>query len=198
MKKILFACCVVMEIYALHPVMAGEMDRDLSLAELRVLPGYCQVKWKYGENRNAPEVQKWVSILGEDYVHIHHYCLGLNFVNRANRSFGNQSDTTYLLRKAEGNLIYVVKHTKESLVLLPEVYVQLGKVYVRQGKGGEAGAQFQKAIKLRDDYSPGYAALSDMYKGNNNRAEALRVVEEGLKHAPDSKSLKRRLQELSK
>lgn len=41
--------------------------------EMKFLPSYCKVKFKYGMNRENPLVRKWLNILGQDFVHVHHY-----------------------------------------------------------------------------------------------------------------------------
>jgi len=197
MNKFISVCLIVFGICFVAPA-AANLDKPPTAAEKKAWPKVCQDRWEYGDNRKSPVVAKWRDILGEDYVHLHHYCLGLNYVNRANRSWNNKQNKSYFLRKAVGNLEYMVTHTKQSFVLRPDVYVQLGKVYVQQGKIGDAIAQFQNAIRLKKDYSKAYIALSDLYKNNNNPSEALKVIEEGLIYSPDSRSLKRRQRKLSK
>lgn len=41
--------------------------------EMNFLPSYCEVKFKYGMNRKNPLVRKWLNILGDDFVHVHHH-----------------------------------------------------------------------------------------------------------------------------
>lgn len=191
-------CFIVFGIYIIPHIAAANLDKPPTPAEIKSWPQFCQDRWKYGDNRKSSVVEKWRSVLGDDYEHLHHYCLGLNYVNRANRSWNNKKNMTYFLSKAERNMNYMISHTKASFVIRPDIHIELGKVYVRQKKIGDAVAQFQNAIRLRKDYSKGYVALSDLYKNNNNRSEALKVIEEGLKYSPDSRSLKRRLKKLSK
>jgi tetratricopeptide (TPR) repeat protein len=198
MNKFMSICLIVFGIFFTPFVAAENLDTPPTVGEIKVWPPVCQDRWKYGEDRSSPVVQKWQSLLGADYVHLHHYCLGINFVNRANRSWDNKKNKTYFLSKAELNMKYMLSHTQESFILRPDIYLQLGEVYVQQGDVGAAIAQFQNAIRLRNDYWRSYAALSDLYKKNNNPSEALKVIEEGLKHVPDSRALKSRQQKLSK
>ena len=95
---------MVVGINVASPVVAQTLDHSPTPLELKLLPVYCQVRWKYGDDRKSPVVQRWRSILGDDYEDIHHYCLGLNYVNRANRSWDSQKNMAYFLEKAEMNM----------------------------------------------------------------------------------------------
>ena len=41
--------------------------------EMRSLPPYCKVKFKFGMNRKNPLVRKWLNVLGQDFLHVHHH-----------------------------------------------------------------------------------------------------------------------------
>lgn len=41
--------------------------------EMNFLPSYCKVKYEYGTNQKNPLVRKWLNILGQDFVHVHHH-----------------------------------------------------------------------------------------------------------------------------
>ena len=57
-------------------------------------------------------------------------------------------------------------------------------------------ASYERAIELKRDYWPAYARLADYYKDNGQRQKAREILEDGLKAAPDTKALQRRLREL--
>ena len=54
----------------------------------------------------------------------------------------------------------------------------------------------ERAIRLKADYWPAYAELSDYYKSTGDRAKAREVLETGLARAPGAKGLERRMAEL--
>jgi len=87
----------------------------------------------------------------------------------------------------------VLGHAAPDFVLLPEIHLNKGRALKRLGEGGKAASEFQKAIALRPDYAPAYAALSDFYSDLGDVEEARRILGDGLRHAPKSKMLKRRL-----
>ncbi len=162
-------------------------------SELLLLPPYCQDKFK-GNDRSHPAWKKWSRIFGKDWQNMHHYCAALNFVNRANK--GLHKD--FNLQRARTNFEYMIKGATPNYILLPDIHVQLGKVYERKGNDTKAAQHFQKAMQLRKDYAPAYVAMSDFYRKRGSHAEALGIAKEGLEAAPKSKALKRRLRELQK
>lgn len=165
-------------------------------SELPLLPPYC--KAKLFDKPDSPEYASWEATLGTGFEHTHHYCAGLNFVNRANRTFGNKSDQAQLLIQSINEFNYVLKHAPQTYVLMPEILLQKGKALVRLQKKGEAIQEFQNAISLNADYPAAYAALSDQYKDMGNSAEAKKTLQQGLARLPDSKLLLRRLNEIDK
>lgn len=175
-------------------VVAEPLLKDTpTTAELRMLPPYCTTKFTKGNNPRDPEVKRWLSILGENYQHIHHYCKGINYANRANA--GGRHAASYL-KQSIHNYNYVLGHMTPGFVLLPELLVNRGKVLNRQNKTSEAIEDFMAAIKAKENYTPAYIALSDAYKDMGDREKARKVLEDGLQHKPNSKSLKRRLDKL--
>ena len=92
-------------------------------------------------------------------------------------------------------------HAVASCPLLPELHVTLGKALLRKAgvsgvKSGDAAANFIKALTIKPDYIPAYYALSDYYAELGDKKQALSVIEDGLRHVPNSKGLLRRFKEL--
>src|SRR5262245_1724146 len=54
--------------------------------EVAMLPRYCAYTQSFRDHvpgGNSPDaIQRWQSILGETFIHIHHYCWGLMKTNR--------------------------------------------------------------------------------------------------------------------
>ena len=67
---------------------------QLTGAELAMLPEYCQAR--LGKNELARE--NWSQRMGAKiFVHVHHYCFGMNFMSQAGREF-DPKKKKYLLQ----------------------------------------------------------------------------------------------------
>jgi tetratricopeptide (TPR) repeat protein len=157
----------------------------------RLLPQYCldraTDKLAFG--------RKWGPTFGNLKIHIHHYCSGLYSEYMAKNTIDNNERDTQLGRVVH-QMRYVGSHCKQGCVLYPELHTRLGWALGELGQAGEAIKNFQLAIQAKKTYIPAYARLADLYIGLNNRDEARKVLETGLKIRPESSMLKRRLKEL--
>ncbi len=174
-----------------HP--QGDFDPTPKPDELAFLPRYCQAKL---EALDEVETNKWKHAIGEDWARLHHYCFALNYVNRANRARDE------LTRKRQvgwalGEFGYIRKHGSSAFPLWPELHVKSGDLLRMVGRDSEAAQEYIEAIKKRPGYTPAYSALADYYLDLGNKDEALRTIEDGLEHAPNSKMLKKKFLELS-
>ena len=172
---------------------------DFTEQELRTLPPYCRAQRYIRRTRNLQvpeaEIAKWENALGHDYMHLHHYCWALNSLNRGQRATNEQLRHRYF-DNAVRNMEYVQDAADPAFVLMPEISVKKGFALRLMGQDAAASREFLLAIRLRPDYSPAYAALSDYYKDLGELEEARQVLEDGLTKAPKSTTLKRKLEEL--
>lgn len=162
-------------------------------AEMASLPPYCKARMKSGQG--SPEYKMWEGTLGKDFLHTHHYCAGINFINRYYRARSRQ-DKQFNLRSAQDTLSYMVGSASPSYSLMPDVYLNLGVVYSLMNQPAQAITHFHKAIELNPRQPKAYNALSDYYAKTQQSAKALEIVTKGLRHNPDTKSLQRRYREL--
>jgi len=162
-------------------------------SEMASLPPYCKVKMK--SSPGSPEYKAWESTLGKDFLHTHHYCAGINFINRYYRA-RSQQDKRFNLNNARSDLQYMVTHAEPTFSLMPDVYLNLGVVYSLTNQTAQAITYFNKAIELNPRQPRAYNALSDYYVKSKQSAKALEIVTAGLRHNPDTKSLQRRYTEL--
>lgn len=162
-------------------------------SEMASLPPYCKVKLK--SPPNSPEYAAWSATLGKDFLHTHHYCAGINFLNRSYAARTKQ-DKRSILRDAETNLQYMVSHAEPTYSLMPDVYLNLGVVYSLSNQPVQAITHFNKAIELNPRLPRAYAGLADYYLSTKQKAKALETVTEGLRYNPDTRSLQRRYTEL--
>ena len=171
------------------PVMAAW---EPSPAEMAALPPYCAAK--FGERANPELARTWRSSMGGDFIHIHHYCAGLNFLNRS-RSMPS-SQTRDVLGAVVREFDYVLTHASPDFYLRGEILMNRGIALSMAKRKGEAVGNLLKAIELDPKQPRAYMALADLYAGQNNRSKALETATEGVRHNPDTKRLQRRYREL--
>jgi tetratricopeptide (TPR) repeat protein len=163
-------------------------------AELSGLPPFCAVKMRamHGDPE-APRIGE--SMIGSQFGNAHHYCFGLNYLNRYNRAPyapGAKSN----LAIARGDLNYMVEHLHTNSSLAGESYLYLGIVNSLLKNDAEALLDLMQAVSRNPRLVKAHLTLADYYSERKQQAKALEVVTEGLRHVPDSKPLKRRYQEL--
>jgi tetratricopeptide (TPR) repeat protein len=179
---------------------AREARAQFSQEELRALPRICHAQ-KYIdsalESPIVPEAERkmWAERLGAPFESFHHFCWALIYMRRA-----NDSDVTFRrgnFEAAVANFEYVQRYSNASFPLLPEVYLRKGMAYRYLGNEGAAASQFLSAIRLKDDYTPAYAALVDLYLDLKDTDAARAILEQrGLKHAPNSAILSKKKLEM--
>ncbi len=166
--------------------------------ELRLLPRFCQDRFRYGSSLQHPVIARWYRVFGKDFVHIHHYCAGLNFMNRADRAALRRKDRGFQLQRAFNNFTYIVEKVSPAFPLLPGAYYHRGRALERMGRTAEAVRDYAEAIRRKPRYAPPYVALARIHSRAGRRDEAERVLREGLAANPDSKLLRRALARLGR
>jgi len=134
---------------------------------------------------------------------LNHYCDGLKAMIRVNRT-RDRNESDYWLEQASGAINSVIVEWDEKnpdCPLRADAYLNLGKTQLQKsgrhgGSAGMAAVNFSKALELNPTYLDAYYALSDFYVENGNKQKALSIVEDGLRHLPDTKGLLRRFKEL--
>jgi tetratricopeptide (TPR) repeat protein len=174
------------------PAMALESGA-ITDAEYASLPPLCKVRLTAG--MGSPEYIAWGQSLGKDFMHTHHYCTGLNSINRYYRA-RSALDKGFHLTNAAGDLSYMVGHASPDYSLMPDIYLNRALVYSLMKQHGKAVTDLTKAIKLDPRLAKAYNMLADYYSGTNQKSKALETVTEGLRHNPGTKSLQRRYTEL--
>ena len=179
----------------------------MTKAELALLPAYCPDTMGfagYGDaaNNTSPRAGHWLSLMGNGFWHMHHYCGAQVAIMRAEKHSTGAQARKALLESAVDDIDYAIRNgTKDSgpkFVMLPEIYLKRAQTLARLRQYDEAVASFGDSIAAKPDYWPAYAALADMYKNLGSPEKALEVVEQGLKFAPSSKLLNTMLAELQK
>ena len=141
------------------------------------------------------EVKYWYTTMGEAYNHIHHFCIALMLVKRGNAA-QKPIDRDAFYRSAVANFNYSIRRSPDTFQLKPEFHLRKGMTLRLLGNDGVAATEFQRAIALKADYTPAYSALADLLVDLGKPKDALELLEAGLRHAPDSKTLASKKAEL--
>jgi tetratricopeptide (TPR) repeat protein len=161
-------------------------------AEVNSLPPFCAARYKGSE---SPEYKLWERSLGPDFQHTHHYCDGLNLLNRYYRSRSEQSKR-FNLGSALGNFDYMVSHANPGYSLMPDVYLNRGVTYSLMKNAAKAVTDMNKALEMNPQLVKAYNVLADYYVGIKQERKALEIVSTGLQHNPGMKGLQRRYRDL--
>lgn len=171
--------------------------------EIALLPPYCIQAQLFSDVPGASpaEHRRYLAIMGKDrkgndmFLHMHHYCWGLMKTNRAVLLARDPKIRRFYLEESIPEFDYVIRNATNEFALLPEIVTKKGENLLRLGRH-EGIAEFQRAIDLKPDYWPPYAALSDHFKQTQDLARAREWLEKGLAVSPNAQALQRRLAEL--
>jgi len=170
-------------------ILANAASFPRTEAEFSQLPPFCKARYSEG-----PSYKLWNKKLGrENFIHIHHLCSGLNGINASFNINKQHPGYARTLRSAISGIDYVLQRTDKSFVLYPGMLLKKGEALLLLNKPGEAITEIQEAISINPKYSPAYAKLSDIYKAQGDKVKAKKILEQGLKFNPKSKSLRRKL-----
>lgn len=88
-----------------------------SASEIKMLPPYCAVKLATAANPES--LQMWEQKMGkQNWLHVHHYCFALNFMNRA-KFERDPADRRYYLSSAIDNFNYVINNWDPKSQFMP-------------------------------------------------------------------------------
>ena len=188
-------------LFAMLHASSAAAQSQFDPKQLAMLPPYCKYTQLYRQNvpggNDPQQIERWTSVLGqENFIHMHHYCLGLESANRALYFTSTKQDRDRELTAAVREFDYVVDRVAPDFALLPEILTRRGENLLRLGNAPQGVVDLNRAIALKPDHWPPYAALSDYFKALGDLASAREWVEKGLSAAPGTKALQRRLTEL--
>ena len=129
-----------------------------------------------------------------NWIHMHHFCDCVRFQHRALMT-KNAGDVKYNLSVAIDGCNYVLKHTSPAFYMRGEIHFQKAKALRLSKRNAEAMSEYFEAIRSDPDLIAAYVELADLQARTGLKPEALKVVTEGLRHAPESKALQRRYTE---
>ncbi|MFZ1546975.1 MAG: tetratricopeptide repeat protein [Candidatus Nitrotoga sp.] len=190
------AILVVFGLLGVNQALAA-LPYKASEAELSILPTFCQVKLGYSRNSTQANAKLYSEKIGPDWLHIHHYCFGLNFVNRYKRSFANKIDQRFYFSSAMKEFEYIFSHVAPTFWMRPEMHVQKGKFLAVAKRNDEAVREFEQALQINPSYVEAYVALSYFYNNTGQKSKSIMALEQALQLAPNSKSMQRRYNQLT-
>ena len=93
---------------------------QLTAAEIAMLPDYCQARWA---GKDTAAFKSWKQRLGaSNFIHIHHFCIGLHFMNKAPMEF-DAKEKKFMLQKAVRNFDYVLARWPKHFSMTSEASV---------------------------------------------------------------------------
>jgi len=178
-----------------------DLAKTYDRSEIYLLPVYCKYTPIFRERvpggNNLAEIERLNRSMGEkSFMHMHHYCRGLMASNRASYLSRTPQDRLHNLGISINEFDYVIQRVPPDFALLPEMLTKRGENLTRLNRGEEGMLDFRRAIELKPDYWPAYAAMSDYYKEIGQDAKAREWLKKGLSVAPNTKALMLRLAEL--
>ncbi len=170
------------------------INRDFTKEEIQSLPLPIQTKLLFYLGDRRPETQqtvdKYMKIYGAGYNGLHHYGMGLIYLNR------------YLMRPTEGESDFFLKraidefsfnlskvdlnnlksHNAKFLTdFFPAMFYKRGTAYFYKNETTKAMFDFYAAIKIKPSYYPAYQMLSNCYMVLGNPKKAKEILDLGKK-----------------
>ncbi len=170
---------------------------NLTASELKLLPVYCKVKASIPNN--DPRAQHWINVLGPNYAHLHHYCVGLLKINRGDTALiGSKTSPSYYYSTALKEFSYMERNASSDFKLWPALLVKIGYVHERLKDNANAEIYYQKSVNKYPEYKRGYMQLVDLYIKQNRSEEAEKLNSAALQKFGKRKTFMRRAEELRK
>lgn len=132
-----------------------------------------------------------------DWVHMHHYCQGLRFYQRAQRTRNDDAQFRHNLANSIDGYDYVLRQTKKTFRMRPEVLVMRGRTLELMSQDKEAAMQYFEALELDANFSMAYGALGNLLARQGQKSEALKILGEGLRRKPNNRYLQARYAAIS-
>lgn len=172
---IIFWAIVSLMIVHLSAPSAGDAaDRSATMVDMLLymnshkdLPDYCQCRLaeaKFREefrNKHRPQIDwpaqfakvrdRWVRLFGKNWRHIHHYCFGIQKLNRSLRMTEKSEELRRkgTLKSALEEFEYMRRGAYPSFPLWPQLFMYESQIYLQLGQPVKAQRAMQQAIELQ-------------------------------------------------
>lgn len=155
-------------------------------SEIKAMPPYCAARL----HKAPAQEDYWKGAIGPDYLHVHHYCEGIGYLNRYYNA-ASARDKKFNLQSAMGNLNYIASNANPSGSLMPGIYMNRGQVNSLLKQDAAAISDLLKAIELDPKLTRAYSLAVDHYLKLNQKGRALELATDGVRRNPDSTVLQR-------
>lgn len=183
--------------------LAEAAPNPVTKEQYQLLPPYCRNQEHVARLLYRPTAEgEWRRRLGRDYLHIHHYCWGLVHMLNAYKLGMTSGKGRFQFVEAIDDFQFSINATlingpsTPGARLLPEMYTKLGEAQLALQDYRNAEAAFRSARELNPAYAAPYVWWAQHLLKHGKADEALAVAEEGMKHAPESKSLAKLIDEI--
>jgi tetratricopeptide (TPR) repeat protein len=176
-------------------------DFPTTMRDFSLLPPFCLAQMKPELSPpGAPTL--WSRRLPGGYAHIHHFCSALHTLNLAQRMLpadeGQKKVQRRLFETVTGGIKYMEDNADPQFVLYPQMYATKAEALFALDQPGGAVNYLTKAIEKNKKFTKAYGKLADYYIKTGDKKSANDILQEGLKHSPNSKILHKKLNALSK
>ena len=186
-----WACAVAL--LALHAVSHGAPGMDpfnvnvVSQGEFARLPDYCRDTQTYaGHGDPTPRQARWLSLMGDTFWHLHHYCWGMLKANRAEQPGISPAMKRTLYASAVQECQYVLRNNADpDFVLRPEILYRMGRFEAANESWVDALEYYRQSIEAKADYWPPYVGTAEIHLRLKRRDRAIAILEEALKVLPN-------------
>lgn len=159
-------------------------QRNSSPIEAAVLPEYCkevQSNYEYwGKRTNGCNS-------------LHHYCWGLGHLFRATSPRTDRTQKRFHYRQVVMEIDYTVSHSRETCLLLPEMFSKRGQALLMLEDYKGAEESFAEALERKPNYWPAYLGLAKVHMARRDVAAAKRILEQGIEKSADPRALQQML-----
>lgn len=190
--RIASAVALVFALAAGAPAEAGMPT--LTPGEMAMLPAYCPdtMGFGYGDAsfNTSPRAGHWVALMGKSFWAMHHHCLGIYKTRRAALPGIPAQVRKHNLESAIDEFNYVIENSTPDFIMLPEVFRMRGDAQLKLGRLPDANESYAISRRHKPGYAPAYTSWADELVRTGLKKNAMALLEDGLRAAPESKDLR--------
>lgn len=173
---------------------SSNTPQNMTPGEIARLPAYCVDAQGMSPNSGTPSAptptqQRWISLMGEPFWHVHHYCWALLNVNRISQAGMTPQQRAFIYTSAIGDCNYVVNLSPPDFVLLPEIFLRMGQYHLAADRPVDALMHFDKSRQAKPDYWPAYLESAKLNASLKRTQEAINILKAGLEVMPNETRL---------